>query len=55
MFNLGDRPTAYYFVLQGELLIKVREAYGEPLVTIATVQKGEAFGELALTSDKPRH
>ena len=53
LFSQGDPGDAFYVLVTGSLGIYVRGATNEPRL-IAVVGEGEAVGELALISGKPR-
>lgn len=53
VFSEGETGEAMYVVVSGRLFVSRRRADGSPLV-LATIEAGEAIGELALLDDAPR-
>lgn len=51
VFDEGDEGQAIYFILAGRVLICPQ---GQPQTPIATLSRGNFFGELALLDDAPR-
>ncbi len=52
LFNEGDEGEEMYIVRSGRVAIKKRVAHGE--ITVAVLEKGDFFGEMALLERIPR-
>jgi CRP-like cAMP-binding protein len=53
LFEEGDRGDAWYMVLEGEVAV-VKAGDSGPPHTLAQLDAGEGFGEMALIDDAPR-
>lgn len=53
IFHEGDRGDALHVVIEGQVRISVVSAAGAE-ATVATVETGDCFGELALLDGRPR-
>src|SRR5512143_2873112 len=52
LFNEGDEGEDMYIIRSGRVAIKKRVAHGE--ITVAVLEKGDFFGEMALLERIPR-
>jgi CRP/FNR family transcriptional regulator, cyclic AMP receptor protein len=55
VFKQGDQPDGLYLVSRGLFAIYARGLDGSQDVTFSTLQRGEAFGEIALLTGAPRN
>jgi len=53
IFDEGDKGDAAYLILSGKVEIRKGVHTSSPQI-LATLEKGEAFGEMALFDDSPR-
>jgi CRP-like cAMP-binding protein len=52
LFNEGDEGEEMYIIRSGKVAIKKRVAHGE--ITVAVLEKGDFFGEMAMLEHIPR-
>ena len=54
VFRQGDRPTAFYIVRKGRLVVEEEDLDSGDVQVLRTLERGDSFGEMGLLETAPR-